>query len=397
MSLPGAFLAGHAAHPDPHMALALAATQVEAQRADRPGWVPTLGLLYLSEAHAGQAPAVLAEAGQRWPGVHWAGCTAWGLAADAAEYLDEPALVLWLSDLPAAQWRGFDGRHPLADEAACCALVHADPETPELGELLHELAGRTSAQYLFGGLVSARTRRLHWSGRTALEGGLSGVAFGPGIELFSRVTQGCQPVGPTRTVTGAERHVVTTLDGQPALPLLLDDLGLSLDRPQQAMAVLGQTLVGLTDAGDDALDRGGQFGADTRVRHLIGLDPLREAVAVGAEVQPGMALAFCARHAEAARRDLVRICAELRDEVEGDGSAPPRRILGAHYASCTGRGGPHFGGASEELRIIRHALGEVPLAGFFAVGEIAHHHLYGYTGVLTVFVGEATADEGGTR
>jgi len=26
--------------------------------------------------------------------------------------------------------------------------------------------------------------------------------------------------------------------------------------------------------------------------------------------------------------------------------------------------------------------------GFFAGGEIAHHHLYGYTGVLTVFVAD---------
>ena len=34
---------------------------------------------------------------------------------------------------------------------------------------------------------------------------------------------------------------------------------------------------------------------------------------------------------------------------------------------------------------IRHALGDVPLVGFFAAGEIARHHLYGYTGVLTVF------------
>jgi small ligand-binding sensory domain FIST len=34
----------------------------------------------------------------------------------------------------------------------------------------------------------------------------------------------------------------------------------------------------------------------------------------------------------------------------------------------------------------QHALGdEVPLIGFFAGGEIAHRHLYGYTGVLTVF------------
>ncbi|MDR3449038.1 MAG: hypothetical protein P4M15_04710 [Alphaproteobacteria bacterium] len=29
------------------------------------------------------------------------------------------------------------------------------------------------------------------------------------------------------------------------------------------------------------------------------------------------------------------------------------------------------------------------LIGFFAGGEIARHHLYGYTGVLSVFVGPA--------
>jgi len=38
-----------------------------------------------------------------------------------------------------------------------------------------------------------------------------------------------------------------------------------------------------------------------------------------------------------------------------------------------------------ELQLLRHALGEVPLVGFFAAGEIGHRHLYGYTGVLTVF------------
>ncbi|MFZ1851328.1 MAG: FIST C-terminal domain-containing protein, partial [Nitrosomonas sp.] len=65
---------------------------------------------------------------------------------------------------------------------------------------------------------------------------------------------------------------------------------------------------------------------------------------------------------------------------------PARRIRGAIYVSCAGRGGPHFGAPSAELQIIRHALGDVPLVGFFAGGEIARHHLYGYTGVLTVFV-----------
>jgi small ligand-binding sensory domain FIST len=147
------------------------------------------------------------------------------------------------------------------------------------------------------------------------------------------------------------------------------------------------------------LGRGGQFGADVRVRHLIGLDPGRRAVAVADTLQPGMRLAFCTRDVAAARRDLVRICSEIREEVEApselaalggpDDNAPARRMLGALYVSCAGRGGPHFGGPSAELKIVQHALGDVPLAGFFAGGEIARHHLYGYTGVLTVFTGEA--------
>ena len=47
-----------------------------------------------------------------------------------------------------------------------------------------------------------------------------------------------------------------------------------------------------------------------------------------------------------------------------------------------------FGAPGAEMQIVRHALGDVPLAGFFAAGEIARHHLYGYTGVLTVFVAD---------
>jgi len=107
------------------------------------------------------------------------------------------------------------------------------------------------------------------------------------------------------------------------------------------------------------------------------------------------AIVVTARDVTAARRDLVRICSEIREEVEapselaahGTAPEPPaaQRIKGALYVSCAGRGGPHFGGPSAELKIVQHALGDVPLVGFFAGGEIARHHLYGYTGVLTVF------------
>jgi small ligand-binding sensory domain FIST len=113
-------------------------------------------------------------------------------------------------------------------------------------------------------------------------------------------------------------------------------------------------------------------------------------------------MAFCRRDPQAARADLVRICAEIREELEPEEMPMPvaaaldaaqaqpapavaSRIAGAVYVSCAGRGGPHFGGPSAELQIVRHALGDVPLVGFFAGGEVARDHLYGYTGVLTVF------------
>lgn len=385
------FLCAHAGHPDAHMALALVAAQLDAQRAQRPAYVPTLGLLYVTDHYADQAVALLDDARQRWPDVVLVGTAAAGICASGVEYLDEPALCLMLTDLPPSQWQVFHGRQPLASDPArpaWAALVHADPAMPELAELVGELAGRTQGGYLFGGLSSSRRGAVQFAGQV-LEGGLSGVAFGPQPGLFSRVTQGCHPVGPTREVTAAERNLVLGLDGAPALPMLLADLQISLVRPDLAVPVLQETLVGLTDAGDQAKGRGGEFGADTRVRHLIGLDVHREGVALGDLVEPGMQLSFCRRNVDAARRDLLRICAELRDELEGELPGERRAIRGAVYISCTGRGGAHFGAASAELQLVRQALGEVPLVGFFAAGEIARHHLYGYTGVLTVFTAPA--------
>ncbi|RVT51490.1 FIST signal transduction protein [Rubrivivax albus] len=395
------FCSGHAAHPDWRMALAMAVAQVDAQldaHRDAQGETvsPTLGWCYFTDAYAPQAETLRAALRSRWPGTDWVGCVGVGVAASGVEYFDEPALVLLLSTLPRHGYRVFSGAHPLNTPGAFAALVHADPSTPDVAGLIHELSERTDSGYLFGGLAASRSHTLTLA-NGVWEGGLSGVAFGADVPLLSRVTQGSQPVGPVRTVTAADRHVVLELDGQPALPQLLADLGIAdLDNPRAVLPRLRATLVGLSDAGETLIGRGGQFGTDTRVRHLIGLDPGRRAFAVADMVEPGMRLAFCQRDVAAARRDLVRICSEIREEVaealpaETVPGTPPadpaRRILGALYISCSGRGGPHFGGPSAELQIVRHALGDVPLAGFFAAGEIARHHVYGYTGVLTVFV-----------
>lgn len=402
------FLHAHATHPDWRFALSLATAQLEAQRA-QPDHIdtPTLGWVYFSDRYVAAADALLAALRSQWPGVAWVGAAGVGVAANGVEYFDEPALSLMLSDIDPAHFRVYSGLQPLSGQpgfAPATALVHADSSAHDAAELIGELADQMDTGYVFGGVASARRRAVHVADGV-YSGGLSGVAFDAQVPLMSRVTQGCQPIGATRRVTAVEHNLVVSLDDEPALTCLLRDLNVDAQDPREALPRLRGTLVGLSDT-DGAPVRGRDFGTETRVRHLVGIDPGRQAVAVADVVERGMQLAFCQRNTDAARRDLVRICSEIREELEPDtlpletvlalhgadashAPHPARQIAGAVYISCAGRGGPHFGAPSAELAIVQHALGDVPLVGFFANGEIAHRHLYGYTGVLTVFAAAA--------
>ena len=412
---------GHAAHPQWMMAAGLVLAQLRAQMALH-GYAsaPTLALLYITDHYAAAAQQILDHLGAELPGItDWSGTVGVGVASNNVEYFDQPAMAVMLCDLPSDQYRVFSGVAPLGlGFEAHTALVHADGNTPDLAGLIEEMAARTATGYLFGGLSASRTRSVQFAvggdgnirgqgaARGVFSGGLSGVAFGSDVHLVSRVTQGCQPLSKVRNITAAEKNLVTMLDGEPALDMLLRDLDVSLEEPQRALQKIRNTLVGLVRSGDadggNAVGRAGNFGSDVIVRHIVGLDPGRRGIAVSDLVHDGMQLAFCQRNMQAARADLVRVCAEIREELEpmeltmetasalaaslADAAPhPARRIAGAVYVSCSGRGGPHFGGPSAELQIVRRALGDVPLVGFFAGGEVARHHLYGYTGVLTVF------------
>ena len=420
---------GHATHPQWQMAAALVLAQLRGYLA-LPGYAgaPTLALLYITDHYAADAQEILDHLSAELPFItDWSGTVGVGIASNNVEYFDEPALAVMLCELPHDHYRVFSGVSPLPPGrsgrfTAHTALVHADAATPDVAELISEMAERTESGYVFGGLASSRSGAVQFalSGHGNLKGqgaacgvfrgGLSGVAFtrdaSGSMGLMSRVTQGCRPVSATYSITACDANVVTELDGRPALEVLLDDLGVSLDQPREALAKVRTTLVGLSHVVDEMNDRpmryAGQFGAEVLVRHLVGLDPARKGIAIAEVPTVGMKLAFCERNAEAARADLVRICAEIREELEPEEQTlevasalnlpeaqsaphPARRIAGAIYISCAGRGGPHFGSPSAELQIVRRALGDVPLIGFFAGGEIARNHLYGYTGVLTVF------------
>jgi len=230
------------------------------------------------------------------------------------------------------------------------------------------LAGRVESGFLVGGLTSSRRENVQIADGV-VDGGLSGVSFSDGVTIATRLTQGCSPLGPKHAITASQQNVIISLDGRPALDVFREDIGEALGRDLNRIG--GHVFVGLPIAGSDT--------GDYLVRNLVGIDPSNKLIAIGDMVRQNTNVLFCQRDGTTAQEDMKRMLESIRQGM----FTQPR---GGVYYSCIGRGASLFGPDSEELKLIREALGEFPLVGFFCNGEISHNRLYGYTGVLTLFM-----------
>jgi len=338
----------------------------------------TLAFVYVTDAFADDYADIVDFLRRRTGIAHWVGTVGLGICASGREYLDEPAIALLCCSLPEGGFRVFSGLKAPRDLAkgklqcgtatASFAIVHADPATPSLTSLVREFAARTDSGFVVGGLTSSRGRALQYADG-ATQGGLSGVIFSDEVVVATRLTQGCAPVGPKHVITDARQNIIVSLDGRPALDVFRGDIGREL--AGNLGLVAGRIFAGLPIEGSDT--------GDYLVRNLVGLDTTHKLVAIGEPVTPGRSIVFCRRDRGTASDDLDRMLTSIRSGVY-------REPKGGVYFSCLGRGASLFGENSEELRIIRDRLGEVPLVGFFCNGEISHNRLYGYTGVLTLFM-----------
>lgn len=334
-----------------------------------------LGFLYFTDLLTPYAAEMVDTLKELTGITDWVGTVGIGILATGVEYLGEPALAVMVADFPSDSYRVFSGkrRAPQANErtpsgavAAHFGIVHADPATPDMADLIADMSTRVESGYLVGGLSSGQSETVQIA-NDVLTGGLSGVVLASDISVATRHTQGCTPLPARHIVTECEDNIIITLDGRPALDVFEEDLGEPLARDLRRAAQFMH--VGFPVRGSDT--------GDYVVRNLIGIDPKNRLVAVGHVAEVGAPLVFCKRDAQTAREDLDRVLTELKREVPA-----PR---GALYYSCLGRGENMFGRRGAELELIREAIGDVPLVGFFCNGEISHDRLYGYTGVLTLF------------
>jgi len=339
-----------------------------------------LGFVYVADSYANHLHEIYERLRNATAIQHWAGTVGIGICATATEYHQTSAIAIMIGDFPADSFRVLPFYNRAADHLpggwddwlqsspSHLAVIHGDPTNGNVPRLLGQLYEELPGGYLVGGLSSSEGANPQIAD-DLLEGGLSGVVFNDQVAVATALSQGCTPIAGKHTITDCDSNIINYIDQRPALDVFNEDIGEILARDLNRAA--GYIFAGLPIENSDT--------DDYLVRNLIGIDTEGKRIAIGDMIHPGQKIQFCRRDGKTAQEDMQRMLDDLRKRVNGT----PR---GGLYYSCLGRGEALFGGDSAELKMIQETLGDFPLVGFFANGEIFNQRLYGYTGVLTLFV-----------
>ena len=257
-----------------------------------------------------------------------------------------------------------------------------DPYTFPSNLLVEHLNTDLPGTTVVGGVVSGGLRpggtRL-FRDRDVLTSGVVGVRL-PGMTGVPMVSQGCRPIGYPYIVTGADGAVITELGGQPPLQRLRETV--KVLPPDEQELVSHGLQIGIVVDEHVAVPGQGDF----MIRGLLGADPSTGAIQIGDVVEVGTTVQFQVRDAVGADKDL-------RLAVKRAGAQLPGRPAGALLFTCTGRGRRMFGVADHDASTIEDLLGDIPLAGFFAAGEIGpiagRNALHGFTASMALFIDNA--------
>jgi small ligand-binding sensory domain FIST len=343
-----------------------------------------LGFIYVTDHLAQDLPAIvdqlrLTTGLEQWVGTVGIGITGQTARAPAQEYLDQPAISLMVGSFAPDSVRllepeqgGVGSRlralQPWVQaRSPSVALVHADPRNAQLPNLIRQLTAE-SGLFLLGGLTCSRSGLPQVAGSVG-DAGLSGALLAGDVALVTGLSQGCSPIGPQHVITKAQDNIIMEIDGRPALDVFREEIGEVLARDLRKVA--GFIFAALPVAGSDT--------GDFLVRNFTGIDSNSGWIAISAEVADGDAIMFTRRDRDSALADLERMLGRLKQRID-------RPVRGGLYISCIARGPNLFGPDSTETRLIAEHLGQFPLTGFFANGEISHDRIYAYTGVLTLFL-----------
>jgi len=381
--------AGLSTHEDGREAARAALDAALAPLGGRPA---DLVFLFVSPQHEDVQRAIIDVATERVGGATVLGCSAGGVIGARREIEDAPAVVAWAASLPGIGVQPFrltfqreddhaiiEGLEDLPspdDEPVMVMLAH--PFSFPADVLLDHLNDTSAGIPIVGGMASggleAGRNSLYFNDEILRDGAVGAILTGGGMTTV--VSQGCRPVGRTYAVTRAERNVLFEMGGAPAMTRIEELYAESTDRDQLLIRRGLHVGSAITETKPE-LGRG-----DFLVRNVVGVDRDTGAIAISDVVEVGRTVQFQVRDAESAREDL-------RVVLERERSMRPSDVVGALLFSCNGRGSALFGQPDHDVNAVRRAFGDVPVAGFFAAGEIGpvagKNFLHGFTASILLF------------
>jgi small ligand-binding sensory domain FIST len=339
-----------------------------------------LGFLYVTEGFVDALSSIIVFLREMTSVDQWLGGVGFGVFGPDSETRGRNALAIMVGAVDAETIRPFATFNPadqdgflaehgawLAGQTAITALVHGDPRAPGVATVVADLAA-TGRAFLVGGLTAPGKEPRQICGRVD-DAPISGLMMGDGVPLATGLTQGCSPIGGRHRITEAVDNVIMQLDGVSALQTLKTEAGEIISRDLKRAA--GYIHVAQPIAGSDQ--------TDYMVRGLLAIDPTHGWLAIDGALTVGDQMLFVRRDPWEAQKDLQRMLDGLARRLAG------RPIQAGIYISCVARN--HlFGEEGLEGEMIRETLGDFPMVGFSASGEICYDRLYSFTGILALFL-----------
>lgn len=380
--------------------------QLESVRTD--GFKADIGFLYITDALAQDAASILTLFKSVTGVEHWSGCAALGVCANGIEYVDVPAISVMIGQVGAQNVRSFNAHSSnlkklgqqlepwLNKNDPMLVILHADPFVETHPAHAIEEIDVLVGGFMVGGLASSRKESAIISSEVT-SSGVSGFVFSQDVAVATSLSQGCVPMGPMHEISKADNRVIAYLDGRAPFEVFSEDMK---KMAQERLGYKAEDMI--VKAGNDmpanlmrmiegdahiAFPVPGSDVQDFLVRNIMAIDPDTGAMAVGEVIEDGQKIIFVHRDDDTVRSDLSATLVNLQKRIVHDtGSFSPK---GALYISCVARAGVPFGENGKpggEMKLIHEILGDIPITGFYANGEISNNRLYGYTGVLTLFL-----------
>lgn len=315
-------------------------------------------------------------------------------------------------------------------------FLFADPFSVPMGALLPALGKAAKQQRggggskaaseggigapILGGMASAGRRPdtnvFILNDELSINGGV-GVSLAGAIDVTAIVSQGCRPIGPPLVVTACKKQLLLGLAGRPALEVLAEIVASLSEHERDLLKTRGLFLGRAVSEYKERFGRG-----DFLIRNVIGIDKRAGiiagagegrggggAIAVAELLRIGQTVQFHVRDERTADEDLALLL---------DGQKLHDPPLGSLLFTCNGRGKELFGAPHHDARAVTRAFagahawpplpaGEsiakagtpipttpptaptLPLAGFFAAGEIGpiggECFVHGQTACIALF------------